>query len=87
MSDPQAILLPSQLPPELAEFLGDYIFSIRGQNYLLSRSFDLDGYFVSLEIMKNDKSKNTWVVKIPTQLVLAVGQIEKGKEKVFGFVS
>jgi hypothetical protein len=87
MPNPQAILIPSQLPPELAEFLSDYIFSILGQNYLLSRSFDLDGYFVSLEIMKNDKSKNTWVVKIPTQLVLAVGQIEKGKEKVFGFVS
>lgn len=86
MSDPQAILLPLRLQTELAEFLSEYIFVIRGQNYLLSHSFDPDGYFVSLEIMKNDKSKNTWVVKIPTQLVLAVGQIDHGKEKVFGFV-
>ena len=87
MSDPQAILLPAQLPPELAEFLSEYIFSIRGQNYLLSHCFDPDGYFVALEIMKNDKSKNTWAVKIPIQCVLAVGSIKKGKEKGFGFVS
>ena len=80
-----AILLPQALPQEILSLLGEYIFRFDENNFFLSHSFEVDGYFASLEILKNDKSKKTWLVRLPIQFVLSVAQIRAGDEKKIGF--
>ena len=82
-----AVLLPQQLPQEVHAFLADYLFQIEQNQFLLSHLFQVDGYFVSLDILKNDKSKKTWPVHLPIQFVLSVGQIRAEDEKKIGFVA
>lgn len=87
MKNDHAILLPQQLPQEVLAFLDEYIYQIDGQTYLLSRSFEAEGYFVALEVLKNDKSKKTWRVKLPLQYVLAVAQLRDQDGSKIGFLS
>ncbi|GEM_PF-3688074 len=88
MKDPQAILLTQQLPPEFLAFLGGYIHLTEKQFFLFSYSFEVEGYFVALEVLKVDKSKKTWKVRIPIQFVLATADasLDKKGSKV-GFLA
>lgn len=86
MNQTQIILLPQQLPVEVAAFLEDYLFLIGEQNFLFSYTFEVEGYFVALEVLKNDKSKNTWKVRLPLQYVLASAHLREDESKRMGFL-
>ena len=87
MNIKQAFLLSSQLPVEVSQLSGDYIHLIANQPFLLSSSFEVEGYFVALDILKADKSKKTWQVRIPIQYALAVVDGSNKEGMPIGFLS
>ena len=86
MSTPKVILTPRQLPPELQTFLTDFFVEIGENLVLFSRSFEIEGSFAALEIVRNDGSKKTWNVKLPLHFVLAVADAGDEQKRNIGFV-
>lgn len=83
----RAVLISPLLPLEVRDTLSDYIHLIGEQHYFLSRSFEVEGYFAAMNVLKNDKSKKLWMIRIPVQFVLAVVDMPDKDSDSFGFLS
>jgi hypothetical protein len=81
---PVVALIPSTINQEYQSFLDGYIHVIGGLSYLFAYSFEIEGYFAILEIVKSDKSKR--VVRLPLQFVLATADISNSEFPKYGFV-
>jgi hypothetical protein len=87
MQQPQAVLIHPQLPPEVLAFLENYLLQIGEGVFLFALSFESEGSFVVLEALRNDKSKKTWVVRLPVQYILATADATDKESSCFGFLS
>ena len=85
---PLVILLPLQLPQELVSFLDGYLVKTDVSNLLFSLSFEVEGYFVALEVLNIDKDKrdDARKLRVPTQFVLASAGIGNSEAQKYGFV-
>ena len=88
MKIPQTILLPKQLQPEILAFLDSYIFQTDISNLLFSLSFEVEGYFVALELLNIDKCKEQKAhkVRLPVQLVLSTAVATEKEIAQIGFL-
>ena len=86
MSNRFTALLSQSLPQELLSFLGDYIYTLQEQRFLICTAQSSEGYFLELVILKNDKSKQPWKVNIPHQYILAVADMSDSDSQQIGFL-
>jgi hypothetical protein len=81
------VLVPAALPPELREFLQEYLHEVGGSHFLFSRSYQQEGAFLALEVVPKDTEERTWRIRLPLQLALAIAQLEEGQARSMGFLT
>jgi hypothetical protein len=87
MKKDYAVLLPKTLPQEILALLDGYFYVFFEQNFLLCSDVSDLGYFSELEVLKNDKSKRVWKIKLPNLYILAVADMSDKEAIPIGFLS
>ena len=78
-----ALILAPNVPEELLLTFDGYVDHHRGLNMIFCRKPSYDGYFVSVEIIKLDKSDtNTWEVQIPLGFVLTIVDASRDRPSI-----
>ena len=79
------IALPEDLPEPVLLFLHGYLFPFQNQRILICRDFVNHGNLFELTLYASDKSLKEWRVFLPSQYILAIGEIDKESDD-FGFL-
>ena len=82
-----AVLVQQSLPQELLSFLKGYLHPYRDMTCLLCSEFVDLGSFLEMRILANSENKQEWKVKVRTQYVLALGEVEDSGDFPLGFLS
>lgn len=83
MSDIFAVILRPGLPSSLRQVFDKHLYRWEDLHFVLTDGFDQKGFFVEIAPLEKDNPATTGTRKmlIPADVIVAMVEIEKGKER------